>query len=232
MNVWVAMPCYDVHKAAMAKRKWQSRGYKVAFFFDVDRESVDADKTYHGKYGGYWNACNQMAKDLVAKEGADIVVFAADDIDPDQSKTADEIGREFLERFPDGALGVMQPCGDLQGIDGTGKPAAARICGSPWFSKSWIERGYGGKGPVDSRFWHFYGDEALKEVAERLGCLWMRPDLTQFHRHWSWNHQPQEKYQDRNATLYWEKDRALFFAEKELGFPGSEPLPCSTPTKT
>lgn len=223
MNVWVCFPSVDVHKASMAKRKWQSRGYKVALFFDADRESVEADRVFFGRYQGYWNACNLMARDLVASESADIVVFAADDIDPDPNHTAQEIAAQFKEKFPD-TFGVMQPAGDVQGMDQSGLPAAARICGSPWLGKEWIRRAYQGKGPTDERYWCFFGDESLKEVAEREKALWMRPDLIHFHRHWSWGHGAQTNYQRRNSTFHWDKDKRFFEQQKAEGFPGSEPI--------
>ena len=221
-TVYVCFPSADVSRAAIAKKKWQSKGYKVSLFFDTDRESIDADSVVFGDYKGYWNACNKLAAGSFAK-GADVVVFAADDIDPDPNHSAQKIAAEYLAKYPDG-FGVMQPAGDLQGIDSSGKPAAARICGSPWFGKGWNDRAYQGKGPTHDGYFHFYGDEDLYEVASRLDVLWVRSDLTQFHRHWSWGHSQQTSYQRRNSSKHWNTDKATFAVRKAEGFPGHEPL--------
>lgn len=217
MNVWVCFPSVDCHKASLAKTKWRKQGYKVALFFDVDRESVDADRNFFGRYQGYWNACNLMARALVADEKADIVVFAADDIDPDPNHTAQEIAEIYVKRFPD-FYGVLQPCADPQGLDASGKSAAARIAGSPWLGRKWITDAFGGKYPIPDEPFHFYSDELLKEVAERLGKLEMRPDLEQWHHHWSFEHREPANYQRRNSTFHWDKDKAWFMRHKAEDF--------------
>jgi hypothetical protein len=210
MNVWVIFPSANHDKAEEAQRRWKAQGYNVATLFDGS-----------DPYRGYWHSINRLVKDVGNK--ADIFVAAADDIDPDMSATAEEIGDDFLLRFP-GGFGVMQPCGDPQGEIMDGKHAAARICGSPWFGRGWVERAYGGRGPMPTEYFHFYGDEELKNVAEKLGVLWMRPDLTQFHRHWSWGHSKQADYQKRNSAGHWTKDRMTFMQRQAQGFPGHEPL--------
>ena len=137
--------------------------------------------------------------------------------DTDPNHTAEEIGAQYLEKFPDG-FGVMQPCGDRQGMDSTGKPAAARICGSPWFGKGWVEKAFGGEYVVPTEFFHFYGDEVLKEVAERLGVLWMRDDLIQDHQHWAFGRQDKEKYQEDNSRNHWQEDKNRFMDSQKKGF--------------
>lgn len=224
-KVFVVFPSASPTRAAESVEKWRYMGYQTGVYFNYGtQEACGAHKVWFGPYEGYWNACNYMAHIVVAgEEKATICIFASDDIDPDPKYTAHEIGDQFLEHFPD-TFGVMQPCGDRQGIDHTGKPAAERICGSPWMGADWVRRAYGGRGATDSRFFHFYGDEHLYEVAKKRGVLWMRPDLVHHHRHWSWGHSQQQIYQKRNADQHWEKDKALFMADKEAGFPGSEPL--------
>jgi hypothetical protein len=219
--VWVAFPSADPVRCEVAVKKWRSRGYLTAVYSDLGREGFHfADLDMHGVYRGYWASCNALARECVSV-GADIVVYAADDIDPEAKRDAGELGDDF-ERHFSGWFGVMQPCGDLQGIDSSGLPAAARICGSPWLGKEWIRRAYGGKWPTNEQYFHFYGDEELKSVAEMSKCLWMRPDVTQLHHHWSWGHRPKAAYQIKNEP-YWDLDAKLFKERKASGFPGWEP---------
>lgn len=233
-EVFVVFPSADDDKAKYAATRWNLRGYRVAVALDGQptRERIQ----YFGgsveqffflkQYKGYWAATNHVIKALMGDEKikADIFVLAADDIDPDPTHTPKDISTSFFNRFPDG-FGVMQPCGDPQGIDSSGKPAAARICGSPWLGREWCRRAYGGSGAMSSDYFHFYSDEELFEVATKLGVLSMRPDYQQFHKHWSWGHGKQTSYQKKNSEGHWEKDKATFMKRKALGFPGSEPLP-------
>ena len=163
-----------------------------------------AELKIQGPYPGVWKAWNALAHTAL-KLGADVCVLAGDDMDPDPSKYADEIALQYLVRFPDGD-GVMQPCGDPQG-----NGAAQRICGSPWVGRKWIQE----RGPVCDLYTAFYADEELKLVAEKAGKLWMRPDLTQYHRHWSWGHQPRQDYHERNQES-WVADKELFEKRKEV----------------
>lgn len=222
LNVYVLMPCADLDRAIAARERWTAKGYKMAFYFDIGKSWPHDDLFMCGQYNGVWDACNALAF-MALEFGADVCLFAGDDMDPDPFNSAQQIAKEYLTRYPDG-FGVMQPCGDMQGMDETGKPAAARICGSAWFGKGWITRAYQGKGPTDPRYWHFFGDESLYEVANKLGVLWMRPELMQFHYHWAWGWTLQQEYHRRNQ-LKWEEDRALFYESKALGFPEGEPLP-------
>lgn len=220
MNVYVLMPVAKQERAVAAAQRWKAKGYKMLFFQDAGTAPYTTEPTLVDEYKGVWEACNRLAR-IAAQYGSDVCVFAGDDMDPDPKHTAEEIALEYLERFPDG-YGVMQPCGDPQAVDETGRPAAARICGSAWFGQGWIKRAYQGHGPTNAQYWHFYADEELALVAESLGVLWWRPDLTQFHHHWSFGWTPIQEYHKRNQT-FWEKDQALFFARKANGFPGHEP---------
>jgi len=229
MNIWVAFPSANIDRANQASALWRARGYRVAILTDSNA-TPDCDLLICGPrpYRGYWGSCNRLCSILTSRATApggivaDIVVLAADDIEPDQTREAREIGEEFKLHFPD-LFGVMQPSGDPQGKDQHGIPAAARICGTPWLGREWIRRAYGGRGATNDRYFHFYGDEELYLVAERLKVLWMRPDVTQFHRHWSWGWNPITRYQEQNQKT-WHEDQDLFMIERSAGFPGSEPL--------
>ena len=228
--VYVVFPTANPIKAVNAIKNWVRMGYSVFSYCD-NKETLNdfgirlvADNLIcchlEGvEYKGYWWACNKLINKLFSHGSSDIVVLAADDMDPDPNKTAQEIGREYFERFPDGE-GIMQPCGDTGGEMMDGKYAAERICGSPWFGYGWFKAGrFNGKATPEE-FFHFYGDEVIKEVAEREGLLWMRKDLCQKHHHWSfYQNVERTKYQERNSREHWQHDKDLFFKLKELGFP-------------
>ena len=218
LSVFVLMPTAMADHAWDTFSKWKAMGYKLALFTDKNITAIDENFSLHirGDYPGVWNACNALAKATVSL-GSDVCVFAGDDMHPDPHHDAQEIGRQYLEKFPQGQ-GVMQPCGDPQGMDATGKPAAARICGSAWFGRQWINQSYGSSGPTNGAYWHFYSDEELALVAEREGVLWWREDLIQDHLHWSYGRNQMQPYHARNQE-HWDRDKELFIKRKEAGFP-------------
>lgn len=220
VNVFVTMPTGQKAHVDAAVDRWREQGYRMAFFVDpgpIRIKTRDDDIIVQAPYPGVWKACNALAKAAV-ECGADVCLFAGDDMDPDPNHKADEIARQYLERFPTG-MGLMQPCGDPQGRDSSGKVAAARICGSAWFGIDWILKSYGGRGPTPTMYYHFFGDEELAVKGDELGLLWWRPDLVQYHRHWSWGHTQQQDYHLRAQTK-WQADQATFNRRKEQGFPG------------
>lgn len=218
LNVYVLIPsALKAHCPAIFDL-WKVKGYKLGLFVDP-RGDYPCELLIRAAYPGVWNAWNGLAKAALSC-GADAVVLAGDDMEPDPNHSAQEVAAMYLERFPNGE-GIMQPSGDIQGIDNSGKPAAARICGSPWMGREWIKRAYLGNGPVDGRYNAFYADESLKHVAEKLGKLWMEPRLSQFHRHWSWHHLPRQSYHERNQAR-WHEDQKLFGLSMAAGFPEGE----------
>ena len=217
---WVLIPTALRGHAWPKIEKWKQQDYNVGLLVDQDYTTdaagePDADLVVIVRYPGVWKAWNILAKAAVGL-GAQVCVLAGDDMDPDKHWSGPKIMAEYIEHFPN-LDGVMQPCGDPQGKDANGVPAAARICGSPWVGQEWIERAYLGRGPVNSDYNAFYADEELLHYATRRGKLWMRPDLTQFHAHWSWGHLPQQEYHQRNQ-LKWQQDKDLFEARKAGGF--------------
>lgn len=220
-NVYVLCPVKLPDRARAVAKAWMARGYKMIFFQDHRTDPFTEEVTISGHYNGYWRAMNELARFAATLEGKfrmDACVFIGDDIEPDPSKTASEICKEYLGRFPFGQ-GVMQPSGDMQGVDETGLPAAGRICGSAWFGRHWIEHSYNGRGPSDDRYFHYYADESLARVAEKLGLMWWRPDLVQFHRHWSWGHTTRQEYHRETSDTWWNIDKAIFTASLAAGFP-------------
>lgn len=220
LKVVVTMPTGQKDHVNDRVRKWRERGYTMAFFIDpgpVKIETYAEDILIRAPYPGVWKACNALAKTAV-ECGADVCLFAGDDMEPDMNHTAQQIAEQYLERFPTG-WGLMQPCGDPQGQPINGKANAARICGSAWFGREWIQKSYGGRGPTPTMYYHFYGDEEMAVVGEREGLLWWRPDLTQFHYHWSFGHGKREDYHEK-AQVKWLADQKVFNERKAAGFPG------------
>jgi hypothetical protein len=213
---WYAIPSAKAERAKANIEQWKAMGYRTAVLLNanVPGEQIGADLVVHlDPYPGYYSAVNHLCRQIPGDP--EIVVTGGDDISPDPKKKATEIAEEFLEHFK-GTLGVMQPIGD--NWEGT-----ANICGSPWMGRDWIKRSYQGHGPFHRGYFHFYGDEELKRMAERHGMLWQRPDIVQFHRHWSRASVGMPK-QDYHAKLdrYWFVDQALFFRRREANFPGNE----------
>ena len=79
---------------------------------------------------------------------------------------------------------------------------------------------------------HMYADEELKEVAEKLGVYWARPDLIQLHQHWG--RRPGDEFATMadcpdfmlpmNTPQHWNESQNLFNERKAAGWPGHEPL--------
>lgn len=210
-EVWYAIPSASHLRASVCLAKWKSRGYKTAVLVDGNTRAPACVDHYIDvtNYPGYWVASNALC---MALQSADIVVCGGDDVYPDPGANPQSVADQFFKRFPDG-FGVMQPTGD--DLDGTD-----RICGSPWFGKGWLREGYGGRGPFWPEYMAFYGDEDLFNVAKKLGVLWQRPDLTQYHDHWIRTGGPEKTpYQIKNDR-YWEADKAIFQRRKATGFPG------------
>lgn len=216
IEVWVLMPVAKKARAQEAYERWTKRGYRMIFFQDKGTLPWTSAPTIVDDYNGVWKATNALAYQAF-RAGADVCLFAGDDMDPDPNFTAQEIAQQYVDRFPDG-YGIMQPCGDIQGMDSSGKPAAARIAGSPWFGRGWARKAYGGRGPTLGDYYHFYGDEDLACVAEKNKVMWWRPDLTQLHRHWTWGWMDRQDYHKRNEW-HWNSDHALFDKRKAEGFP-------------
>ena len=222
-TVYVLMPTAGAVHAQEQIDKWRALGYGVGLWLDPGNAVLGSDFYIQRAYPGVWRAVNELAT-VAFDRGADVCVFAGDDMDPEPSKRAEEIAAEYLGRFPDG-FGVMQPCGDPQGELIAGKHNAGRICGSAWFGRGWHARAFGGRGPTPDRYYHFYGDEELYVVAGALGVRWMRDDLTQWHRHWSFpGGLPRQEYHERTNREHWDTDQRTYFASKAAGFPEGCPL--------
>jgi hypothetical protein len=230
MPVFYAIPTADPAKCARCFEKWKGMGYLTAALVDNTEHFKSVQKfanyyIYVSEWRGYAQAVNLLCADIFERHPeVNWVCTGGDDIYPDPDHWADEIAAECTEHF-NGTLGVMQPCGDEWMI--SGQRAAARICGSPWMGREFCRRINGGKGPFWSEYKHFYDDEEMKLVTEKLGILWQRFDLVQHHEHWSRNKggiaPPYILEKDRAGVP--KQSKLLFEHRKGLGFPGSELIP-------
>lgn len=218
MEIWIALPSANPAKAAATQQAWSSRGYRTAFLLNgpAEHAPLAADLIVREPvYRGWGNSINHLATLI----DAPIIVGIGDDMLPDPNLTAGEIGRQFLDRFPD-TMGVMQPTGDRWGESSKGA-LADRICGSPWLGRAFIERWNGGRGPFWPEYFHFFGDEELHDVALAAGLLWQRRDLSHHHDHWM---RPggsgRRPTYMTTAAERWSADQAVFNRRKAAGFPG------------
>jgi hypothetical protein len=220
-KVWYAIPSCNQVRCSESFAKWKEMGYLTCVLLDKGADQPkDADLImYTDVYEGYYKSFITMARTI--GRDADMIVTGGDDIFPDPSKKASEIAHECMTRYPDG-LFVMQPTGDaMSGVES--------ICASPWFGRGWLDRGYQGRFPVWHEYIAFFGDQELKEVAERIKCLWQRKDLCQYHHHWSRVGGPAKTdYQIRNDR-YWKHDEAIYKKRMMQKFPQMWPLPPNSP---
>lgn len=222
-NSWVCFPSAKIDRCEEALKNWHAKGYKSCVFIDRGAPKPKADYVMEGDFPGYYRVIGELCDEAFIR-GADVVTCIGDDMTPDPYATARDIAEEYLQKYPDGE-GVMQACGDMQGFDAAGVQAAARICGSPTFGKSWITRAYGGNGPFWTGYHSYYGDEDIWNVAKNAGLLWLEPRFTFLHQHWSFGWMEQTGYQKRNSDQHWHADRTLFYERKEAGFPHSAMVP-------
>lgn len=216
---YVVFPSAKPSRADACVDAWKAKGYKTLVYLDTPEQKCNADIVSYGAGGafpGYYKVIGSLARQAFA-HGADVVTCIGDDMMPPE-QGAEWVAADYFLRFPNG-LGVYQGCGDPQGKDEKGTPAAARICGSPTFGIEWSNRAYEGRGAFHDGFRSFYADELLKLTAHRLGLLWMEPAVNIFHAHWSFGHMQIQKYHQRNQ-LAWDYDRVLFESIVKDGFPG------------
>jgi hypothetical protein len=192
-------------------RRWHALDYHVAVLVNPPYSYTDLPDADRVIVQEEWRGFPIAANVLCAEVPGDVVVVVGDDLYPIPHSTAQQIRREFLERFPD-SFGVMQPTGDKFGtID--------RCAVSPWIGRAFIERSYDGKGPYWMGYYHYFCDEELQAYASSLGAFQQRPDLSQYHDHWQRGEQPKRPKHLRRAKSQWAKDRSLFKERQRKGWP-------------
>lgn len=246
MSVWFCIPsCRPAAESEACLAKWRGLGYKIALL--RQGEPVECDLLIPtGEYLGWARSTNILAKEVLRRD-ADCwwCVGGGDDYFPDPDFGACQLSNQFIVHFQNeesakrtygGSFSVVQPTGDRWGDSESsrlefGQDRGAqidRICGSPWMGREWCHRAYMGIGPMWPGYHHLYADEELHEVAKKLGVLWQRRDLTQYHNH-PCRTEGYKVYQKGHlAPLYspeaWATERAHFEDRKRKGFPGCEPI--------
>jgi hypothetical protein len=230
MSVWYAIPSKrPVSDVTRCLSAWKERGYQTGVWRDHGDELVWGDMVLDGAYPGYAASVNGLCREIISIDcNAEWIVTGGDDVFPDETLRAEEIGAQCSAHFG-GTFGVMQPTGDRWGEahpphDGTAY--SDRVCGSPWMGREFCERMYGGNGPMHDAYTHMGVDEELQAVASLLGVLWQRREL--IHQHEHWGRQPggraPEFLRDANSPAHWNRYKAIFEGRRSLGFPGHEPL--------
>lgn len=242
MSVWLCTPSARPDGGTAAK--WREKGYKIALWRDRGEDLANINLLLTGAYPGHAAATNALCQEVLKLDSkAEWLVNAGDDTDPDPLASPKEIaetcsayfgGREAyktLDIFASdtrktSTFGVMQPTGDPWAGH-----SIEKICGSPWIGREFCERAYGGNGPLWPEYFHMFDDEELQCVAQKLGVLWQRRDLTHLHHHWQRqdervvrNVKAPEFLARANSRENWDLMGALFRRRQAAGFPGHEPL--------
>lgn len=213
-EVWFAIPSANPENCRRVLPKWRERGYKVAVLQNYEKGDIPADITvWRDSYPGWAPSVNILCREVIPKS-CNLIVTGGDDMLPDPNHTADELAEQFFNRFPD-SFGVMQPHGDEY-------MCAKAYCGSPFVGRKWFETMYNGGGCMYDGYHHNYADVELYWVAKGLDALWVRPDLSHFHAHFTRDGKPQPAYwstvkqNDLNDCL-------LYIARAHQHFMGHEP---------
>jgi hypothetical protein len=216
-GVWFAIPVASsqVAYANATFQRWKAKGYRTAALIDPGSQCPDCDMVVAcGVYRGWAWAVNRLISHLPPFAWA---VTGGHDVYPDPDKAADAIAAECVEHFR-GTLGVMQPTGDSYGALAGSEPLA---CVSPWIGAEFCRRANRGKGPLWEGYPHYHADGELMLVAQRLGRMWFRPDLVQYHDHYLRRGEDAPQHLERwQATC--SASAALYRRRQADGFPGSE----------
>ena len=215
-EVWFAIPSANPELCRRTLPFWRERGYRIAVLQNHRRGDIPADIVrWVDEYPGWAGSINMLARD-VAPRSADIIVSGGDDMLPVMEHSAQELAEQFFKRFPDG-FGVMQPHGDDWGM-------VNHYCGSPWLGRGWIDRAYGGRGPMNPDYHHNWADCELFWVAKCMGVLWSRPEITQRHEHFLRSGGAKPDYW-RSVERNGASDLLRLLERKQEYFPGAVPDP-------
>ena len=216
-EIWAVWPSANPDLADKCAELWNAAGYKTAVLIDRGAAvpQVPNRTLLSPTWKGYSHAMNRLCREV----SGDVVVCISDDIHPSKEETPDEIRRKFLERFPD-TFGVMQPTGDKFGsID--------ICCPCPWVGRAFINEAYGGNGPYNIDYFHYYSDKEIMDVAILMGAFQARNDLTQYHDHWQRCKQKRPKHL-QHALERWNADKKLCEVREAAGYPGHERSACQS----
>lgn len=225
-SVWLCIPSKKPAAEAQAViDRWRARGYGTAIWRDAGDDPVDCDLLLTGEYPGYAKAVNALCGEVLARSPeVEWLVTGGDDTEPDPAHDPGQIAQECTEHFG-GTFGIMQPTGHRWGD--AGGAYIDRICGSPWMGREWCQRANQGQGPLYPGFSHMFVDDCLQAVAQKLGILWQRRDLTHLHQHWGLPHSGEragksarmpEYIKKWNTAEHWQESKALLEQLRVNGF--------------
>jgi hypothetical protein len=211
IDIYVVWPTVNIDKTKDMIGLWKEFGYKVSILLNPPHKNTDlleADRVIvQNEWKGFTTAANILCKETPG----DIIVVAGDDLYPDPNHTAQEIGEDFIKRFPD-LNGLMQPIGDKYGC--THKCAV-----SPWIGRKFIETAYNGKGPYWEEYYHYFSDEELQSYATKMRVFQQREDLIQYHDHWQRKENAKRPPYLMKAKSLWAQNKKLFEERLAKGFP-------------
>lgn len=211
LNIWVVWPTIHIDKSKEMIQFWHEWGYKVGVLVNPPHKNTDLIEADRVVVQDKWKSFPVAANILCKEMPGDIVVVVGDDVYPDPEHSAQEIGNDFKEKFPD-LFGVMQPIGDKYGW--THKCAV-----SPWIGKGFIKKAYNGNGPYWQGYFHYFSDQELQEYATKLGVFEQREDLIQYHDHWQRKENPKRPPHLMEANRQWARDQRTFKKRLIKGFP-------------
>lgn len=210
-DIYVVWPTVSPEKSRPMIAEWHKKGYKVAILVNLPLQHGDLPEAEIVVVQEEWKGFPVAVNILCREVPGDIVVVVGDDVYPEPEKTAQEIGQEFLQRFPD-LFCVMQPTGDFYG-------SINQCAVSPWIGRKFIQEAYGGKGPYWEEYYHYFSDQELQEYSIKMKAFQQRPDLSQYHDHWGRQENVKRPKHLRKAKQLWRKDKTLFEQRKAAGFP-------------
>jgi hypothetical protein len=218
MSVWFCIPTSNPDQCSETFAKWRARGYRTAALVCGPERPANANfimAVNADQYRGWPGATNQLC---AALDDPEWIVAGGADMMPDPLHDPLRIAHECTEHFG-GTYGVMQPYGDRYGAMDPDPPLA---CVSPWMGREWRRRANRGKGPLCQSYFHFYADGELLDVATAAGRLWLRPELTQYHDHWTRRGGEQPPHMNLASTRA-EADKKMYLDRKRAGFPDAMP---------
>lgn len=213
MNLWVSMVSGNPSLAEFNGRKWKAAGFKL--FADIECGLVPcADETRMRAYDGHPRSSNRAIADCIAL-GADVVLNVNDDMYP-IDMTADDLIRAWSFVFDLSTLGVMQCAGDMWG-----GMAWAAVC--PAVGREYAQRINGGRGLYWPEYNHYFADQEIREVAERLGKFHLHTSLKIYHDHHTRGGRDGLTAQNRAHTQSkHERDRQIYNSRLSANFPNHE----------
>lgn len=202
--IWAIFPSGNSEQADKCAAEWRRAGYEVAVLIDAGQTPVKCERLFiEPDYRGTAAAFNRMIREL----DGDLFLCLNDDVFPGPGADADNFGRIFRERFPDG-FGVMQATGAW--YDAMAWCAPYPLIGAKYAAtKPWHE-GY----------YHLHCDQELRDVAIRRNAYAECPEVAIEHRHYTMGHAdtlPAEKRAKNRARHL--ADAKLYEARKAAGFP-------------